>query len=212
MADCDREKGERALTSSLECLFDKRAGIVKLFTPPFEKGPREPGYIKGYLPGIRENGGQYTHGAVWLALACFRSGRKEEGWELLRALIPQLHPQDIYKAEPYVLAGDVYSHPEHLGRGGWSWYTGSAGWYHQTVLRGLLGLRIEGGRLTLQPSIPAAWPGWEGEWRGEGWTLKLSVRRGDKRVLRFDGMPVDDIFLPSLSGEHQVELTWTEDS
>lgn len=212
IADCDREKGETALTSSLEHLVDKKAGIVKLFTPPFEKGVQEPGYIKGYPPGVRENGGQYTHGAVWLALACFRRGKKEEGWEVLRMLLPQLHPQGIYKAEPYVLAGDVYSHPEHLGRGGWSWYTGSAGWYHQTVLHGLLGLRVEGGRLTLQPSIPATWPGWEGEWRGEGWILKLCVRRGDKRALRFDGKPVDDIFLPGLSGEHQVELIWPEES
>lgn len=213
MASCDKEKGEAALASALEYLFDKEAGIVKLFTPPFDKGTQEPGYIKGYLPGIRENGGQYTHGAVWMALACFRSGRKEDGWELLQTLLPELHPQEIYKAEPYVLAGDVYSHPEHLGRGGWSWYTGSAGWYHQAVVQGLLGIQVKEGRLTLSPSIPAAWPGWEGEWKGEGWTLRLLVRRGEKRILKFDGQPVvDGIFLPGLSGEHQVELVWPEES
>lgn len=209
-AGCDREKGDRALTSALSMLFDQHAGIVKLFTPPFDSGEQEPGYIKGYLPGIRENGGQYTHGAVWLALACFEQGRQETGWTILRTLLPQLHPYEAYQAEPYVLAGDVYSHPQHLGRGGWSWYTGSAGWYGQAVIGALLGIKIKDGNLTIVPSIPASWPGWEGEWRGDGWTLKIRVTRGKAHGLRLDGAPVDQIPLLRLSGMHLAELTLPE--
>ena len=209
-AGCDREKGDRALTSALSMLFDQNAGIVKLFTPPFDSGEQEPGYIKGYLPGIRENGGQYTHGAVWLALACFEQGRRETGWTILRILLPQLHPHEAYQAEPYVLAGDVYSHPQHLGRGGWSWYTGSAGWYGQAVIGALLGIKIRDGNLTIVPSIPASWPGWEGEWRGDGWTLKIRVTRGKAHGLRLDGAPVDQIPLLRLSGMHLAELTLPE--
>lgn len=209
-AGCDREKGDRALTSALSMLFDQNAGIVKLFTPPFDSGEQEPGYIKGYLPGIRENGGQYTHGAVWLALACFEQGRQETGWTILRTLLPQLHPHEAYQAEPYVLAGDVYSHPQHLGRGGWSWYTGSAGWYGQAVIGALLGIKIRAGNLTIVPSIPASWPGWEGEWRGDGWTLKIRVTRGKAHGLRLDGASVDQIPLLRLSGMHLAELTLPE--
>ncbi|MDE6588839.1 MAG: hypothetical protein K2K53_00540, partial [Oscillospiraceae bacterium] len=130
LAGADRRKSETALRTALDRLVDREAGIIKLFTPAFDNGPERPGYIKAYLPGIRENGGQYTHAAVWLALACLRLGWTEEGYELLSMLLPAKHDGMIYRAEPYVLAGDVYANPSHRGRGGWSWYTGAAGWYY----------------------------------------------------------------------------------
>lgn len=130
----------------MEHLFDREHQIVKLFAPPFDEGERDPGYIRGYLPGVRENGGQYTHAAVWLALALFRLGRGDEGHEVLHALLPAAHAPECYQAEPYVLAADVYANPQHPGRGGWSWYTGAAGWFYRTAVEELLGLRVrEGG-------------------------------------------------------------------
>lgn len=127
------------MSAALERLYLPQAGVVKLFDPPFQDRGPDPGYIKGYLPGVRENGGQYTHGAVWLALACLRLGRTEDGLELLRALLPERRRTQIYQAEPYVLAADVYAAPGHLGRGGWSWYTGAAGWYYRTAGGGAAG-------------------------------------------------------------------------
>ena len=203
----DREKTKIALRSSLDLLFDRKNGIIKLFTPAFDDSPAQPGYIKGYLPGIRENGGQYTHAATWLALACFQIGWKEEGYQLLRALLPSTHPSQIYQAEPFVLAGDVYSHPDHVGRGGWSWYTGAAGWYHQAVWKGLLGIEIKHGNLTVAPRLPADWPGCSVKWALKQGTLQIMIRRGGEKQMLLDGLPVDSVPLSSLRGEHQLEVT-----
>lgn len=201
-------KRKAGLTATLERLFDRKHGIVKLFTPSFDRGEQEPGYIKGYLPGIRENGGQYTHAAVWLALACFREERNDEGLEILRALLPAGHPQEIYLAEPYVLAGDVYAHPDHVGRGGWSWYTGAAGWYHQAVLQGLLGLTVRDGKLFLISQMPSSWTSWQGEWKTEAGCLKIKVTRGGNRQLLLDGCPAEYVDLRKLTGSHSLELTF----
>lgn len=204
-------RAERALKSALDRLFDREAGIVKLFDPPFDDGPAKPGYIKGYLPGVRENGGQYTHAAVWLAMACFGLNETEEGYEIMKALLPQNHPTEVYKAEPYVLAGDVYSNPAHLGRGGWSWYTGAAGWFYQTAVGGLLGLRVKDGRLFVDPALPKAWPGWSARWETDGGSLVIQVRRGEKKGLLLDGKPVDSVALLDLQGEHRLEVTAEEE-
>ena len=210
LAGCDREKGETALRSALERLFDREAGLMKLFTSAFDDGPERPGYIRAYVPGVRENGGQYTHAAAWAALACFRLGWTEDGYALLHALLPSTHPQETYKAEPYVLAGDVYAHPGHLGRGGWSWYTGSAGWFHQAAMQGLLGLEVKGGKLKVSPRLPADWPGWTACWRREGWRLDITVRRGGADETRLDGQAVDAVDLLRLSGEHTLKVTVKE--
>ena len=211
LAGGEKEKAEKAVGAALERLFDREAGVVKLFTPAFGQGKAHPGYIRGYLPGIRENGGQYTHAAAWLALACFRLGWSEEGVTLLHNLLPATHPTTQYKAEPYVLAGDVYSHPQHLGRGGWSWYTGAAGWYHQAAVQGLLGMRVEKGALRFQFSLPKGWPGWFACWKkGEG-ILHITVCRGEKNCFLLDGKPVDSIPLTQLKGEHQAEITVSEE-
>ena len=148
-------KVNEALDSALARLFDRDKGVVKLFDPPFGDGAERAGYIASYGPGFRENGGQYTHGAIWLAMACLRTGRRADGLELLKAVLPRLAPE--YGAEPYVLAADVYSNPDRYAQAGWSWYTGSAGWFFRVVTEDLLGLRLEGGRLTRESNAPDGW-------------------------------------------------------
>ena len=153
-AEAPPERVDAALDAALERLRDGPNGPVKLFDPPFGEGAERAGYISSYGPGFRENGGQYTHGAIWLALALLSRGRRAEGLEVLLALLPKESPE--YGAEPYVLAADVYTNPERYGQAGWSWYTGSAGWYLRAVLEGLFGLRMESGRLSL-PELPEGW-------------------------------------------------------
>jgi cyclic beta-1,2-glucan synthetase len=139
-------------------------GLALLFTPPFDRTPRDPGYIKGYPPGLRENGGQYSHAAMWAILAQTRLGDGDAAGALFALLNPINHaltPADAarYKVEPYVLAADVYSTPPHEGRGGWTWYTGSAAWMYRAGIEGLLGLTRDGPDLILDPCFPRAWPG-----------------------------------------------------
>ena len=153
-AGADGAKCETALKTALELLYDEKTRLVKLFTPPFHDEKAEPGYIKSYAPGFRENGGQYTHAAVWLAIALLESGMEEKGCELLYAILPSMRDTEEYCLEPYVLAGDVYSNADNVGRGGWSWYTGAAGWYHRAVAEHLLGLKLRDGRLYIEPRVP----------------------------------------------------------
>ena len=127
LAGADTEKTIMALNSSVDRLFDRDDRVVRLFDPPFANGGSQPGYIKGYSPGFRENGGQYTHGAVWLAMGLFLAGKRDTGLEVLLSLLPQGRPDEVYRTEPYILAADVYSAQGHVGRGGWTWYTGAAG-------------------------------------------------------------------------------------
>ena len=143
----DRQKVKKALKLCLERLVDHNAQLVKIFDPPF--GDKDPylGYISSYGEGFRENGGQYTHAAIWLAMACFKAEMADEGFEILHMLLPENHEADIYGAEPFVLAADVYSAMGHRGEAGWTWYTGSAGWYFRAVTESLLGLKMENGRL-----------------------------------------------------------------
>lgn len=207
LAEGDKEKSKKALNAALEHLFDRERGIVRLFWPPFEKGKDRPGYIRGYLPGVRENGGQYTHAATWLALTCFRFGRTEEGMELLHVLLPGEKPQNVYRAEPYVLAGDVYSNPQQAGRGGWSWYTGAAGWYFQAALSGLLGISLKDGKLTIQPQFPKEWSQWTAEWKTGTGLLKITASIGEQEQMVLDGVPVKSIPLLELQGEHHLSVT-----
>lgn len=158
----DKEKTTQALEEAKKLLVDRKNEIVELLTPAFDKGIHNPGYIKGYIPGIRENGGQYTHAAVWFALGLLRLGDANAAYEILRMINPVNHSNtdekaEIYKVEPYVLAGDVYSSGELIGRGGWSWYTGSAGWYYRVVLEEVLGIKRAGKKVYFKPSVPDAW-------------------------------------------------------
>lgn len=157
-------RADRALCAVEEYLVRAADGLVLLFTPPFEKSTHDPGYVKGYPPGVRENGGQYTHAALWVALALARRGKGDRAVEILRMLNPVEHartPEAVarYKVEPYVVAADVYSLDGHVGQGGWTWYTGSAGWMYRVWLEEVLGLRLRGTELQVDPTIPADWPG-----------------------------------------------------
>jgi cyclic beta-1,2-glucan synthetase len=158
------ERARSAVDAVESRLIDNQAGIIRLLTPAFDRTPNDPGYIKGYVPGIRENGGQYTHGVLWMVRAMAELGRGTRAVELLRMLSPVWHTAsreqaDVYKTEPYVVAADVYGEPPHVGRGGWTWYTGSAGWMFRVAVESIFGLSTEGGRtLVLNPSISSAWP------------------------------------------------------
>ncbi|HUD81852.1 MAG TPA: hypothetical protein VMQ67_00050, partial [Candidatus Saccharimonadales bacterium] len=155
-------RSRQAMQSVDQRLVRRDAGLIQLFDPPFDKSPLDPGYIKGYIPGVRENGGQYTHGAIWSAMAFALTGETERAWELFDMLNPIHHggtPKQIatYKVEPYVIAADVYALAPHTGRGGWTWYTGSAGWMYRLLIETLLGVNLVGDQLQLTPRFPKSW-------------------------------------------------------
>ncbi|MBX3140942.1 MAG: hypothetical protein KF875_09350 [Trueperaceae bacterium] len=177
------ERATVAMRSVEELCVRWEEGLIRLATPPFDRSQKDPGYIKGYLPGVRENGGQYTHGAIWSAWAFARLGERGKAHALHRLLDPVLHAADRegaerYVVEPYVLAADVYGQPPHVGRGGWSWYTGSAAWFYRFGLEGLLGLERVGDELRLDPHVPAEWPGFEVRYRHGASTYVLRARPG----------------------------------
>ena len=193
--------------------------LLLLFTPPFDKTPRDPGYIKGYLPGIRENGGQYTHAALWSAWAFAELGQSETAESVFRLLNPIYHADtpakvEQYKVEPYVVAADVYGVAPHTGRGGWTWYTGSAAWMYRLGLEGILGLHRAGAGLIIEPHIPAGWPGYEVTYRYGQATYAICVRNdgpsgGDAPLdMTVDGKPVPGNLLALHDdGEvHQVQI------
>jgi len=158
----DAERTRTALGSLNKYLVKRDAKIIQLLDPPFDKSSLEPGYIKGYLPGVRENGGQYTHAAIWAIMAFAKAGDREKTWQLLQMVNPVNHGSSkddiaVYKTEPYVMAGDVYGVEPHTGRGGWTWYTGSAGWMYQLITESFLGLRREADTLQFNPCVPAEW-------------------------------------------------------
>ncbi|HQT75098.1 MAG TPA: glycosyl transferase, partial [Acidiphilium sp.] len=177
----DRLRATTAMASLERRLLRTDAKLALLFTPPFDHTPLDPGYIKGYPPGLRENGGQYSHAAMWAILAFAKLGAGDKAHDLFALLNPINHAftaeeAERYKVEPYVVAADVYSVAPHVGRGGWSWYTGSAGWMYRAGVEGILGIRREGDFLVVAPSIPEAWPGFKATVRlGEG-VCRIEVR------------------------------------
>ena len=173
-------RAARAMAAVDKYLVQRDQKLSLLFTPPFDQPAHDPGYIKGYPPGIRENGGQYTHGATWAAQAFAMLGNGDRAHELIAMLNPINHADNPaamhrYKVEPYVVAADVYSVTPHVGRGGWTWYTGSAAWFYRIALERLLGLRKEGSTLVLDPCIPRGWPGFEIVYRHGTSTYTISV-------------------------------------
>jgi cyclic beta-1,2-glucan synthetase len=157
------ERASQAMDAVEQQLVDREAGIIRLLTPPFDRDPHDPGYIKGYVPGIRENGGQYTHATTWALRAFAELGRRDRAAAYLEMLSPATHartPQHlaVYQVEPYVIVADIYGVAPHLGRGGWTWYTGSAAWMYRVALESILGVRIEeGATLVVAPRIPDTW-------------------------------------------------------
>lgn len=175
---------QRALTSAVTQLFDREHNVVRLFDPPITRRTPETGYVRSYGAGLRENGGQYTHGALWLAMALLRTGRTDEGVQILRAVLPAAHDPARYEGEPYVLAADVAA-GDNAGVAGWTWYTGAAGWYLRIAAEELLGLHLRGGVLYPEPRLPAGWPECAVRWR-DGAGLLHTIR------LRPDGVTVDE--------------------
>ncbi|HEX6212456.1 MAG TPA: carbohydrate-binding protein, partial [Methylomirabilota bacterium] len=201
-------RAERAMDAVRAHLVRRDAQLVLLLTPPFDRTLHDPGYIKGYLPGVRENGGQYTHGAIWTVIALARLGLGDEAMELFHMINPLNHtrtPGDVerYRTEPYAVAADVYAHPMHVGRGGWTWYTGSAGWMYQAAVEGLLGVRRQGSTFSVAPSIPAIWPRYSLEWRVGRTRYHITVTNPEHQSLgvqsaELDGTPVDPDAIPIL--------------
>jgi cyclic beta-1,2-glucan synthetase len=192
-------------------LVRRSHGLVQLLEPPFDKGTSNPGYIKGYVPGVRENGGQYTHAAIWAAMAFAELGDERRAWELFAMINPVNHTSSAaalatYKVEPYVMAADVYAAAPHTGRGGWTWYTGSAGWMYRLAVESLLGLRLEGDKLRLAPCLPPHWPGFKLRYRYGETIYRIAVVRdasgGAEHVIDL----VDD------RREHQVEVRIRSDN
>ena len=180
--------------------------MILLFTPPFDKTPHDPGYIKGYLPGVRENGGQYTHAAIWVARAFAELGQGDRAVALFHLLNPIGHadtPEKMarYQVEPYVIAADIYSQPSHSGSGGWTWYTGSSGWMYGLGIEAILGISRSEGMLKINPCISRHWPGFKVDYRF-GTTHYLinvenpdSVNRGIRQVI-LDGNSLPDKLVP----------------
>ena len=158
----DPQRSRQAMRAVDARLIRRDTGLIQLFDPPFDKSALNPGYIKGYIPGVRENGGQYTHGAIWTTMAFAQMGDTDRAWDLFALLNPVHHsvtPSQVatYKVEPYVVAADVYGVAPHTGRGGWTWYTGSAALMYRLLLETLLGVNLEGDQLRLTPSLPKTW-------------------------------------------------------
>ena len=209
----DQGRVQLALESALGHLLDEKGKLVRLFWPPFLSHTPSPGYIQAYPAGIRENGGQYTHAAVWLALALLEADRPDDGWKVLEMLNPvwRCGNRDwarAYKLEPYYIAADIYTHPNAYGHGGWSIYTGAAGWYYRAVVEGLFGLAFLPGRVECRPRLPQDWQQvgiciCEGKAK-----LAITIRRKGEKSLLIDGAPAASADQIPLDGEsHEILLT-----
>ncbi|HVT56909.1 MAG TPA: glucoamylase family protein [Thermoanaerobaculia bacterium] len=218
----DPGRAARAMAAVEEYLVRRGDGLVLLFTPPFDRAPLDPGYIRGYLPGVRENGGQYTHAAIWCILAFAALGDGDKAGELFSILNPINHSRTRagvhrYKVEPYVTAADIYAEPSHVGRGGWTWYTGSAGWMYRAGTEWILGWRLRGTVLSVDPAIPRSWPSYEITFRYHAarYTVAVENPRGATRgvtAAELDGAPlpvsargVADIALV-MEGTHRIRI------
>jgi cyclic beta-1,2-glucan synthetase len=209
---------ERALDAVRTHLIRRGPRLLLLLTPPFDGGAQDPGYIRGYPPGIRENGGQYTHAALWVVMAMTRLGNGDEASELFHMLNPINHTRtaadvERYGVEPYVIAGDVYAHPAHAGRGGWTWYTGSAGWMYRAGLESILGLRRQASTFQMDPCIPSSWSEYAIAWRYGRTRYEIVVSNPAHRCrgiaeARLDGALVDPRAIPLIDDgvTHRVQL------
>jgi cellobiose phosphorylase len=214
----ETDRSREAMESVHSRLVRPDAGLIQLFDPPFDRSDLDPGYIKGYIPGVRENGGQYTHAAVWATMAFALLGEHERAWEMFHLLNPVRHGGDaaqiaVYKVEPYVIAADVYALPPHTGRGGWTWYTGSAGWIYRLLVETLLGVTLEGESLQLCPRLPRAWGTMKIHYRFRSTVYHITYTRSTEASDRlpagtFDGQPLSGSLVPLRDDrqEHWVEF------
>jgi cyclic beta-1,2-glucan synthetase len=213
----DAERSRMAMEAVDQRLVRREPGLIQLLDPPFDKSDLNPGYIKGYVPGVRENGGQYTHAAVWAAMAFAALGDSRRAWELLSMIDPIRHaatPEAMraYKVEPYVVAADIYALSPHTGRGGWTWYTGSAGWTYRLILESLLGLKLEEDRLSFAPCLPSDWKTFKMHYRYKETLYHITVLQThaakDEISVKVDGIERDDGAIPLVDDrqEHLAEV------
>jgi len=213
----DAKRVTTAMESAYKNLVHQDSRIIQLLEPPFDKSGLNPGYIKGYVPGVRENGGQYTHAAVWMIMAFAKLGDKKRVWELLDMINPINHGKtseeiSIYKVEPYVLAADVYARAPHTGRGGWTWYTGSAGWMYRLIIEYFLGLKKENNKLTFTPCVPKEWESFTIHYRYKNTTYHIVVTQkssGEELIVTVDGIEQEDKTITLIDDgiEHTIALT-----
>jgi cellobiose phosphorylase len=215
----DGQRSRMAMDALDKRLVDRNHGLIKLLAPPFDKSDLDPGYIRGYVPGVRENGGQYTHAAIWAAMAFAAMGDSARAWELFAIVNPVNHSFSseavaTYKVEPYVMAADIYAVAPHIGRGGWTWYTGSAGWMYRLIVESLLGLRLEVDKLHFEPCFPADWAGFKVHYRFRETVYHITVLQSpdyeDGMHVTMDGIPQDGRTVKLINDlqEHFVELTF----
>ena len=206
-----------AMNAVDEFLVHRDKKLVQLLDPPFDKSEMEPGYIKGYVPGVRENGGQYTHAAIWTAMAFAALGDRERAWDVLNIINPIHHALtaaevEIYKVEPYVVSSDVYAVAPHIGRGGWTWFTGSAAWMYRLIVESLLGLSVKNGKLSFAPCLPEDWNEIKIHYRYRETLYHIVIRQTagetDHIVMTLDGLTMADaeIMLADDQKEHVVEV------
>ncbi|MBC7828946.1 MAG: cyclic beta 1-2 glucan synthetase [Chitinophagaceae bacterium] len=211
------QRAQLAMESVNKRLVRRDIGLIQLLDPPFDKSVLNPGYIKGYVPGVRENGGQYTHAAIWMVMASAAIGNSSRAWELFDIINPINHGKTkeemlVYKVEPYVVAADVYASPQHKGRGGWTWYTGSSGWMYQLIVESLLGLRLEVDKLHIAPSPHPEWKSFSVKYRFRNTFYLIKVIQKDTQEeiisVTTNGSPVKDqtIHLVDDQLEHSVEI------
>jgi cellobiose phosphorylase len=214
--------GERTRSRMAMAAVDRRLvrrdhALIQLLDPPFDKSALNPGYIKGYVPGVRENGGQYTHGAIWTVMAFAALGDSRRAWELFAMINPVNHARSAaaiatYKVEPYVVAADVYAVSPHTGRGGWTWYTGSAGWLYRLIVESLLGLKLEVNKLRVTPCFPADWKSFRVHYRYLETMYLIDVMQTDaadgEASVTVDGVAQSDTLITLIDDrrEHAIEV------
>jgi cellobiose phosphorylase len=214
----DPLRARTAMDSLDSHLVDRDHRLIKLLAPPFDKSDLDPGYIRGYVPGVRENGGQYTHAAIWAAMAFAAMGSHARAWELFNMINPVNHSLTseavaTYKVEPYVMAADIYAVAPHIGRGGWTWYTGSAGWTYRLIVESLLGLRLEVDKLYFAPCFHGDWSSYKVHYRFKETVYHITVvqsSEGGEMKVTMDGVAREDKAVPLVNDgrEHFVELTF----
>jgi cellobiose phosphorylase len=204
-----------AMEATKKHLISRGDRLITLLTPPFDTAPLNPGYIKGYVPGVRENGGHYSHAAIWVVMAFAALEDPQQAWDLLPLLSPIHHsrtPEEVrkYRVEPYAVASDIYAAPFHTGRGGWTWYTGSAGWMYTLILESLLGVRLYGDRIRFDPCIPVTWQSYRIDYRYRSTSYHIVVKNAGTgqhvRSVNVDGIDQADknIHLTDDREDHQV--------
>ena len=192
----NEERINAAFESLEHYLINREIGIVMLLTPPFDEGDLKPGYIKSYIPGVRENGGQYTHAAAWVVMAYALMGSGDKAWELYNMMIPINHTSTAmavsrYKVEPYVMAADVYAVLPHAGRGGWSWYTGASGWMYRVGLQHILGFNKMADKIVINPSIPKEWKEYQIEYSFKDTKYNITIKNPEQVNSGIKSMLVD---------------------